>query len=508
MERKQTRNTLSDFRFNLFSIHQFLSDKDIKDLVYLSPECECPKDIQGGREYFEQLEGKGLISPSNYDYLLDRLTHIRKEDLATQLMLHSSQSQHTPSSLSDHLSACLLNSLQCRVQRLPSGFSEPSLTLTMVYTAKQGICKAHTEAIEKLCDSSTLNKVRGLLEAYLCQSVLQSTKIDMEATVYQWSSFSVFVDRGMLGELLENTLESTYSFFDAFCTNIGTVLDMETIQVQSIEPSAKACILAFDRFSEALADIEWNQSTRQDAINRKTSRVFQVDIQGQSACEAIADICDGLPCVKSVEGAERSTKEELFTINTSMYACWCSTPMYHWMRTLIQIAASSKLDMTMYHDNIMKIVSEHREPIIKCYSIFTQLLGKDVMKMVDPVLNMPQQTVPSERPTTTPTTDNYTMVEYMTVYMYMYLLQLVALTGSSSSSQWEMAERFASIHQVFHENYYAQALKSSMEVARKIITATHAQVKNFKQHVIQLCPNSLAERFLISKLLSDVDTHK
>ena len=504
------------FRRNLLKLCQNLSDEDIKDLIYISTEC--PEDVKRGREYFRLLEKKGLIGPTNYDYVLDRLVDIGREDLAVQLMERVCQSPHTPSSLSTHLLARVLGSgreelavqlmhSKCRVPHLPSGLSLPHQTLLIVFNARQDICTKHREAIAKLCDPVyAMSELGGLLEEYFCQIVLQSTKVDMTATVYQWANFSVFEDRGTLGELLENTLESIFSFNKAFRTHIATVLDSETVQLQSIEPSATACNLAFDRFSEALADSDWNHDGRQDPIIRRTKRDFQVYAQAQSACKAIADLCEGLPCGKKIEEIEELVKEELFTYSTGLYACWYTIPMYHWMRTLIQLAASSKLDLTKYHERIIKVATTHREPIIRHYSKFTQLLGRDIMKMVDPILNQP----PSKKPTAaTSITDTCTHMElYMAVYKYMYLLQLVALAGGSSSSQWEMAEQFAKIHEEFHQNSYAEIFKSSMEIAGKLIIAANAQVESFRLQAIQLCPESSVEKVLLSKILPDIDTHK
>ena len=264
--------------------------------------------------------------------------------------------------------------------------------------------------------------------------------------------------------------------------------------------------MVFDRFSEALADSGWNQDGRQDPIIRRTKRDFPVDTQAQSACKAIADLCEGLPCGKKIEEAEDLVKEEIFKFVTSIYACWYSTPMYQWMRTLIQLAASSKLDLTKYRKHFIRVVTRHREPIIQYYSKFTRLLGRDILRTVDPILNMPQpETSPSEETTdSTPTTDTYDHLEYMAVYWYMYLLQLVALTCDSSSSQWEMAEKLAKIHLECHLNSTAEIFKASMEVAGKLITATNARVESFRLRAIQLCPESSAEKLLLSKLLPDI----
>jgi hypothetical protein len=203
------------FRRNLLKLDQNLSDENIKNLVRLSPEC--PEDVKRGREYFQVLEKKGLIGPTNYDYVLDRLIDIGREDLAFQLMERVCQSPHTPSSLSTHLLARLLGhgredqaielmKCKCRIPHLTSGLSSAHQTLLMVFTAKQGICTAHRKALSMLCDPvHAMNEVGRLLQGYCHRTILKSIQLDMAATVYQWPSFSVFEDRGTQGELLENT---------------------------------------------------------------------------------------------------------------------------------------------------------------------------------------------------------------------------------------------------------------------------------------------------------------
>ena len=206
---------------------------------------------------------------------------------------------------------------------------------------------------------------------------------------------------------------------DAYRTHTETIISSGSAQPQSIEPSTIACNEAFSRFSEALADSGWNPDGRQDPIIRRTERNFQVDIQAQSALKAIADLCEGLPCGKKIEEAEGLVKEEVFTISTGIYGCWYSTPMYHWMRTLIQLAASSELDLAKYHAHIIRVVTRHREPIIQYYSKFRQLLGRDTLEMVDPILNMPQpKTSPSEKTTAVTTTIDTGSIhpEYIVIY--------------------------------------------------------------------------------------------
>jgi len=77
---------LYDFRKNLLKVSQSLSDEEVKDLAYICPEIKSTEGISKGCDLFLELEKKGLISPGNYDYLLDRLLQIAREKLATTLI--------------------------------------------------------------------------------------------------------------------------------------------------------------------------------------------------------------------------------------------------------------------------------------------------------------------------------------------------------------------------------------------------------------------------------------
>jgi hypothetical protein len=499
------------FRCNLLKVYQSLSVEDVKNLVYSSPECS--EYVQSGREYFLQLEKKGLLSPISYDYVLDRLTIVGREDVAIALMERICQSPHTPRTLSTHLLARLLASgkedmavqlmhRKCQVQRLPNELSLPHQTLLLVFNAKEAICTRHRTAVAKLCDPTFLHTEAGeILDTYYQHIVLQSTKIDMETTTYQWSNLSVFEDSGNFGELLRKTLESIFSFSDAFRMYIHTITHSENIQLQSIKPSATTCNMAFDNFIRALTDIEWNLHEREDSMNHKKQRDSPLGMKALSACEAIADLCEGLPCGRSVKEAEEAAKQDLFIIDSGMYFCWYSTPMYHWMRTIIQMAASSRLDLTKYCEDIITVAAAHREAIVKNHNKFTQILGQEIMKMVDAVLNIAKHEVSSSDSAS----DAFDHPEYMAIYWYLYLLQLVAFTCKSSSSPWELAKRFAGLHTMFHQSNHSKVLQSSIGVVSKMVTAAHTRVEDLRAKAIQLCPEASAERLLLSRILHFVN---
>ena len=503
------------FRCNLLKVSQSLSEEDVRNLVYISPECS--EDVQSGREYFLQLEKKGLLSPSSYDYVLDRLTVVGREDVAIALMERICQFPHTQRTLCTHLLARILASgkedmavqlmhHKCRVQRLPNEFSLPHQTLLLVFNAKEAICTRHRTAVAKLCDPTGLRAEMGeLFEVYFHHIILQSTKLDMEATMYQWPSLSVFEDSGNLGELLRKTLESIFSFTDASCIHVSTIINTKSIQLQSIKPSVKACNMAFDNFIQALTDTEWICDAKEDASNHKKLRDCPIGTQAQLACQSIADLCEGLSCGRSIEEAEEAAKQDIIIIDSCMYLCWYSTPMLHWMRTIIQMAASLRLDLTKYCESIISVAASHREAIVKYHDKFTLILGQDIMKMVDPVLNLSKHKVSLSTNAAASASDAFDQPEYTTVYMYLYLLQLVALACNSSSNPWELAKCFSSLHETFQERSHAGLLESTMGMASKMVTAVHTRVEDLRAKAIQLCPKASAERLLLSRILCDVN---
>ena len=86
----------------------------------------------------------------------------------------------------------------------------------------------------------------------------------------------------------------------------------------------------------------------------------------------------------------------------------------------------------------------------------------------------------------------------MVVYYYAYLLQLLVLACDGSTIPWEMTSKMSEHH--FKRNY-KDSLECSMEIARKLFIAVHTEVENFKAKLIQQCPESSAERMLLSGLL-------
>ena len=108
--------------------------------------------------------------------------------------------------------------------------------------------------------------------------------------------------------------------------------------------------------------------------------------------------------------------------------------------------------------------------------------------------------------TTASVQNRFDLERYMIVYWYAYLLQLLVLTCDSSADPWKMASKMGEHHCRFYEKNSKDVLKCLLEIGRKILIAVHTEVENFKAELIQQCPESSAERMLLSGLLPPLTT--
>ena len=130
------------------------------------------------------------------------------------------------------------------------------------------------------------------------------------------------------------------------------------------------------------------------------------------------------------------------------------------------------------------------------------------MRKVDLVLKIDEHEITTPVSDATPTTtksvqNSFDIAMYLTVYWYTYLLRLLTLVCDCSANTWEMASRMAEHHCSFHKTNYKNALECAMEIARKVFLTIYAEVETFKAELIQQCPQSSAERMLLSGLLTN-----
>ena len=95
------------FRCSLLKVSQKLRTENLRELVYICTEIKSTEHITKGHDLFLDLEKKGLIMPGNYDYLLDRLLQIGREDIATYLLEYICH-PHTQWDVSNKMLDCLL----------------------------------------------------------------------------------------------------------------------------------------------------------------------------------------------------------------------------------------------------------------------------------------------------------------------------------------------------------------------------------------------------------------
>ena len=540
---------LYDFRKNLLKVSQSLSDEEVKDLAYICPEIKSTEGISKGCDLFLELEKKGLISPGNYDYLLDRLLQIAREKLATTLIeciLPSPWTAHDTNVMLDRLmntgrddvalhfmqwlcrsrlpgtpSACTLmeylikggrDDLAMRLMvrlsclHLPRQLQSEQQVMQVVYHAKLTKCASHKTVLSILCDptSPLRREVISILTKHY-QEVKQSADVNPDAIYIQWPELPLHKSSGTVGNILNTTLESTFSFADKYHKMITAITEEESIILERMEISATSCNSAMDDFNTAHASTQWNLGEREEVLGLRNVRRYPGVIHIQTAVKSICNICEGILCGKAIGETEATVSHRLFTLETVMYTTWCAIPMYHWMRTIIQLAASSRLDLTKYKDAIIKVATDHREPIVQYHDELSKIIGQDAMRNIDSILQIHQQEISKPNSEIASTTTSI-LGRYMAVYWYAYLLQLLVLACCGcSTNPLEMAAKMSKFHCRFHENNIKEVLQCGMEITRKVFIAIHTEIERFKSTLIQQCPEPSAERALLNGLLQPVN---
>ena len=391
---------------------------------------------------------------------------------------------------------------------LPRGLQTEQQTMQIVYHAKQSMCASHKAALSMLLfpNSPLSVQMSSVLVKYHRQ-VRQSADIHTEATFIEWTNLLACKSSNTIKEILSSTLEHIYSFADAYREIMTSIYNIENMDVDGIRIPAKTCNSMIDDFNKVHTITQWNPSEREEVLHLRNMRKFPGVVHIQTAVKSICSICEGVLCNALIEKAEARVSGRLFLLETPMYAAWCSVPMYHWMRTIIQLAALSKLDLTKYCDTIVKVATEHRESIVRYHNELSQIIGQDAMRKVDLVLKIDEHEITTPMSDATPTTtksvqNSFDIAMYLTVYWYAYLLRLLTLVCDCSANTWEMASRMVEHHCSFHKTNYKNVLECAMEIARKVFLTIHAEVETFKAELIQQCPQSSAERMLLSGLLT------
>ena len=138
----------------------------------------------------------------------------------------------------------------------------------------------------------------------------------------------------------------------------------------------------------------------------------------------------------------------------------------------------------MYQDIIVKVATEHREPIVRYHNELSQIIGQDAMKTIDSVLKI-DKLATSTSGTTASVQSKFDLESYMVANWYIYLLQLLVLACDSSANPWEIASKTGEHHCSFHKKNHIKIRECGLENARKLFIAIHTEVENLKAELIQ-----------------------
>ena len=343
MAARTSNPVLYYFRCSLLKVSQKLRAENLRELVYICTEIKSTEHITKGHDLFLDLEMKGLIMPGNYDYLLDRLLKIGREDIATYLLEcichpHTQwdvsnkvldrllktgreevalyfmkwiwKSLHTPSTFPAHLMEHLINNgrgdlvmelmghMSCLHQ--PRGLQTEQQTMQVVYHAKQRMCASHKTALSMLSFTASSVQMNDTLTKFH-QEVRKSVGMHPEAVSIQWPKFSVCKH---FKEILSNTLECIYPFANAFRDIVATINKVENVDVDRIRMPATTCNLSFNDFNKVHATTQWSPSEREAALHVRKVRNIPGSIHIQTAVKSISSICEGLLCMRAIEEAK------------------------------------------------------------------------------------------------------------------------------------------------------------------------------------------------------------
>ena len=266
--------------------------------------------------------------------------------------------------------------------RLPRGLQTDQQTMQVVYHAKQSMCTSHKAALSMLSVSTSNSPLSLQMSSVLVEyhrDVRQSAGIHTEVTFIKWTNFPMCKGSITIEEILSSTLKQIYSFADAYREILTSINNIENVDVDQIRIPVKTCNLMIDDFNKVHAITQWNSSEREEVLHLRNMRKIPGAVHIQTAVKSISSIREGVLCNTLIEKTEARVSDRLFIVETAMYAAWCAVPMYHWMQTIIQLAASSKLDLTKYRDIIVKVATEHREPIVQYHNELSQIIGQNAI---------------------------------------------------------------------------------------------------------------------------------
>ncbi len=460
-------------RFLLLKISNHLSTDEIQQLLFLCPSIPeaSSEEIKEGYKLFCELENQEVLGPHNYGYLVQRLEHIGRIDLAKLLVVETG------------------------VPDVPSSLKGPNQTLDHIFYVKQTQYIFYRNELSRLTANDHEWRV-----------MIKTTWEDMKhifamdtPIVHQWPCFHDQIDTETAKidpRLISLTLQSISTFAAGYHAHIQTRAESKSFDVDALKPHVEECLDSFTQFNKVLMPTRWNVSSRRRIQERQAERKDPVGTPANNACRCVTDICSGLMDSHQLNNIIAEVGCKLRTIESVTYSAWAYVPMLQWLAMLVHMVRFCRLDITKYLHDLVSVIDTHKNHISQSYGMLTEILGKEVMKTVDPLLNnMPFQASQLSPPNTT----SYNHPNTILTPFYTFMISLFAQANGYPIDYPEVGKKLIEI--LFSDKIYNCQTHYSIDAVRKMAQAMSAEVETLKQSVEKAC-SSFAQRAIIEKLFN------
>ena len=189
---------------------------------------------------------------------------------------------------------------------------------------------------------------------------------------------------------------------------------------------------------------------------------------------------------------------KLLTIESISYSAWAYMLMLQWLAMLVHMARHSKLDLAKYSGSLVSVVLTHKDHIFQSYEMLVDILGEEVMKLVDPLL---QNISTSVRTQGSPYSSNsYNHPNTILGAFYTFIISLLAQSHGYPIDSTEVGRRLIDVFYNNQDLYNCQ-IRSCVSAARKMAHAMSTEVENLRKS-IERSYSSFAQRAIIEKLLN------
>ena len=455
-------------RFLLLKVSEQLFYGDVQKLLFLCPsirEASRP-EIKEGYKLFYELEKQELLGPKKYGYLLERLKCIGRNDLAEFMVTETGI-----------------------IPEIPDSFRVPNQSLECVFHSKQLQYKSFRNELSRL--TSNCHTWEVMVKA--AWEDMKPVYAMSTPAVYQWQS--LLDHESEIDQMITLSLQSICAFTEGFHTRLRIVADSDSFDVDMIRPWVDKCLDSSAQFNKALMPTQWNTVFRKRIQQLHDERKDPVGVPAQNACKSITDICKGLMDGDCLDSITASVGRKLFTIESISYSAWAYMLMLQWLAMLVHMARHSKLDLAKYSGSIMSVVLVHKDHIFQSYEMLVDILGKEVMKIVDPLL---QDTLASVFPGSPHNPNSYNHPNTILAAFYTFIISLFAQSHGYSIDSAEVGRRLIEV--LYEQDSYSCQIHSCVRAARKMAHATSTEVENLKKAVERSC-SSFAQRVIVEKLL-------